>query len=180
MNLNERNMMMEEVVGERESTERREEERKRKRKEEEEKGKEKQRKGVIKKLKMENEELEAVRLRNKEKEKKRKGEEEEEEKEEKMRKELKENSFKVCASSFSFFLFFGEGERRGERVSPHTIFFELFFLSKNKQTKKSLKIFEEFLNIYLFLKTKGWNNSSLYCCSRRRCKVWKNSPFYCC
>ena len=105
MNLNERNMMEEVVVGERERTERREEERKRKRKrKEEEKGREKQREGPTKKLKVENEEFEEVCLRNEEEEKKRKGEEEEE----KMGKELKERSFEVCI----FFLFFlGEGER---------------------------------------------------------------------
>ena len=54
MNLNERNMVGEEEVGEREGIERREEEGKWKRKEEEEKGREKQRNGVIKRRKVEN------------------------------------------------------------------------------------------------------------------------------
>ena len=145
MNLNERNMM-EEEVGERESTEkRREEEKKRKRKEEEEKGREKQRNGLIKKLKVENEELEAVRLGNEEEEKKRKGEEEGEEEK---RKELKENSFQVCEFSSSlFFLFLGEregeinGEKgRGAREGKREFHqFELFFSQKTNKQKNHSK-----------------------------------------
>ena len=140
--------MMEEeevVVGDRERTERREEEGKRKRKEEEEeKGREKQRNGVIKRPKLENEELGVVRLRIEEEEKRRKEEEEEkkkeeekkrkEEEEEKMRKESKEQSFKVCEFSSSFFLFFSfcflgeerEGELKGK--GRGALFFLIFFL----------------------------------------------------
>ena len=82
---------------------------------------------MIKRPKLENEELEVVRLRIEEEEKKRK----EEEEEEKMRKELKEQSFKVCEFSSSFFLFFSFcfGGRGVEGLSFFSFFLNFYLFS---------------------------------------------------